>query len=160
MLILQGAGEGVCHTTSPSEQAPGCYSELEFCPGPAARDYSWPEKRSLGPALPSSQPAWGLQPSAPTCQSPTAGKSSFLIPRASYSSERAESWEEITSPEGRASSADYFSGLPLEPMICHSLSKQAPYHITNIYLTLFSCTFTSRERESLSKAASALWQKC
>lgn len=41
------------------EQAPGCCSELEFCAGPAARDYSWPEKHSLGPALPSSQPAWG-----------------------------------------------------------------------------------------------------
>lgn len=40
-----------------------------------------------------------------------------------------------------------FSGLPSEPIICHSLNKQAPYHITNIYLTLFSCTFTSRERE-------------
>lgn len=32
--------------------------------------------------------------------------------------------------------------------MCHSLNKQAPYHITNIYLTLFSCIFTRTENQS------------
>lgn len=62
----------------------------------------FPDRKSIPKAHPSPVPGrpGELQASAPL---PTVGKASFLIPRASYSSETAESWEEIASPEGRAS---------------------------------------------------------
>lgn len=57
----------------------------------------------------------------------------------------------------------YFSTLPWEPIICHLLNKQAPYHITNIYLTLFSWAFTSQAkwlgRGVGSPIPRLLWQK-
>lgn len=88
-------------------RVPGCCTELALC-WASSEGLFLVRKASLGPSLPVRSQPWGLQPSAPTCPSLTAGKLSFLIPRASYSSERAESWEEITSPEGRASSGQLF----------------------------------------------------
>lgn len=65
-------------------------------------------------------------------------KSSLLIPSAYCSYQKAKPSEEITSVKRKPAPLYYFSTLPWEPIICHPLNKQAPYHITNIYLTLFS----------------------
>lgn len=73
-------------------------------------------------------------------------KSSLLIPSAYCSYQRAKPEEEITSVKRTPAPLYYFSTLPWEPIICHPLNKQAPYHITNIYLTLFSWAFTRQAK--------------
>lgn len=56
--------------------------------------------------------------------------------------QRAKSSKEISSAVEHQLLCIIPPALFLEPIICHPLNKQAPYHIINIYLTLFTWIFS------------------
>lgn len=119
------------------------WAQGEAGPAPGQRE------ASPAPAIPVPSQLLGLQPSAPRPSISHCRKGIVLHSQGKLflGKSRILGGNHIIA-RGEPVPLYYFSGLPLEPIICHSLNKQAPYHITNIYLTLFSCTFTSREKES------------